>query len=193
MNDYPTARTKWSYAIHMFMQKCKERGLCAFQNSNSSGSNNQKVLKFLINARRQIVAFLTNFGIFTEFRIRSVQRDFVFRDNNFIVTSSCKLVGVGVTDKAKFIEHIASPDFRFKRALGGRRYSTMLNSAMFVHLDIGADVRLTYEIRCPMLPEATFRNRVVSDKDFRRFVANSIWLPAVRTVRFPKARRPSLF
>jgi hypothetical protein len=187
MTDLPSHNQKWSYMLHMYMQKCKEKGICPF--TGSVGTKNQKILKFLMNARRQIVAFLTEFGLFTEFKIKTVTREFKLKDSGMVVFSSCKLTGV--VDKAKFIEHIAA--FKFKKAMGGNRYSLMLNSAMFVHLDVANTVRLTYEIRCPVLPEATLRNRVVTDKDYHRFIANRIWLPAIRSVRFPKARRPTLF
>lgn len=191
MEDMPTCSQKWNYMLHLHLQKCREKKLNPF--TDNAGTNNQKVIKFLSNARRQIAAFLTNFGLFSTYKIRKVTREFRLKDNGVDVLSSCKLIGV--VDKASFIEHIAAPEFRFKKALGGRRYSSMLNGFMFVHIDIGPgiDVTLTYEIRCPLMPDPHYRNRVITDKDFHRFLANKVWLPVIRSVRFPKAKRPTLF
>lgn len=189
MDDIPSTGKKWDYMFHLFMQKCRDHKLSPF--SESVGTQNQKIIKFLINARRQIAAFLSDFGLFSQFKICKVTREFRLKDNGIDVFSSCKLRGV--TDKAAFIEHITN--LRFKKALGGNRYSAILNGFMFVHLTIhsNTDVTLCYEIRCPLMPNPHYRNRVITDKDFKRFLANQVWLPVVRTVRFPKAIRPTLF
>ncbi len=192
MDDMPGHGQRWAYAVHMYFQKCKDKGVVPF--SGSTGTKNQKILKFLISARRQVVVFLDAFGLYSQFKVKHVHREFKLKDNGLTILSSCKLGGV--TDLANFIEHISNSQFRFRKALGNKRYSTMINSFLFCHIDIGGsanNIRLTYEIRCHSLPDVRLQNRVVSDKDFHRFIAQRIWLPAVRSARFFHSTRPSLF
>lgn len=169
------ASIQWQAVLRSYLMACGAAQVYPF---NGKSDFEETSRSFLVNARKQVVKFFAEQGIFQHLKIQSVKRNFSFTESNFIIEVQANLRPIEDPTLERWIQSLPSPGFK-KHLDGTYRRSIHAHIDAWFQMDSEQNAVVGYRIFCrtpvrllePNLPN---RNRLGN------YVDKKIWGPIAK-------------
>lgn len=171
VNISSTAR--WTYCVKEFLKACATQKVYPFAGKADFETSARA---FLTSARKSLVGWFKQSGIFDVARIKSVTRSHSFTQQNFSVEVCAELRPISDPTFIAWLTQLPNPGFR--------KVDSLYRRSIQAHIDVEFEMRrgvpyLTYRIFCHT-PVRILNPGLLGRNKLSKFVDDKLWTPLIK-------------
>ena len=164
----------WSFCIREFLKLSTENNVYPFTGKHDF---EETARGFLEAARRKLVRWFDESGIFTLCKIKSVERDYTFTHNNFSLEVTAELRPI--SDPTFHAWLVKSPQPGFTKQVDGT-FHRSVHAHIDVHFYLKSGVPyLRYRVFCHT-PVRVLEPNAIGKAKLSKFVETKLWNPLIK-------------
>lgn len=168
-----SSAARWTYCVKEFLKACATQKVYPF---SGKADFETSARTFLTSARRNLVRWFTEAGIFNVARIKSVTRNHSFTQQNFSIEVCAELRPISDPTFISWLQRLPNPGFK--------KVDNLYRRSIQAHIDVEFEIRrgvpyLTYRIFCHT-PVRILDPSLLGRNKLSKFVDDKLWNPLIK-------------